>query len=395
MKDFKGPQIRGTVAVIDQSGLVTDRVRERFSDESARREAEELAKAIAAGMEASAVGKAAGELAGPAMQDGLKTAMDQAVAAGPKITLEVLPPDADPEAEKEPVKKAEIKSDSSSRGDGPGPRLALIIIPEGSVRKPSDGGYAAIESFFVQRLDGEVQSKIERRVQEAVVDARLDSDSRLASSGMNPAEVREIMARPRSESKTLTPGGEKKALGELTMLIPMGFMILMMVSVMTSGSSLLTTTVEEKSSRVMEVLLSAVSPMQLMSGKILGQMAVGLLILGLYSGIGVASIIFFLKRMDLVSTESLIYLFVFFFIAYFLIASIFAAIGSAVNDMREAQTLMGPVMLLIMMPWMIWFVIQRAPNSPLAVTLSFVPGMNPFIMVIRLCGSEPVPAWQI
>lgn len=395
MKDFKGPQIRGTVAVIDRSGIVIDRVRERFSEESARREAEELAKAVAAGVDSLPVGKAAGELAGPALQDGLKTAMDQALASGPKITLEALPSDADAEMEKEPVKRAEIKAGSSAESDGAGPRLALIIIPEASVRRPAEGKYASIESYFVQRLDGEVQSKIERRVQEAVVDARLGSDARLASSGLGPAEMREIMARPRSESKTLTKDGEKKALGELTMLIPMGFMILMMVSVMTSGSSLLTTTVEEKSSRVMEVLLSAVSPMQLMSGKILGQMAVGLLILGLYSGIGVASVIFFLKRMDLVSTESLIYLFVFFFIAYFLIASIFAAIGSAVNDMREAQTLMGPVMLLIMMPWMIWFVIQRAPNSPLAVALSFVPGMNPFIMVIRLCGSEPVPTWQI
>lgn len=399
MKNFKGPQIQGTVAIIDRSGLVGPRVQERFSEEFARKEAEETAKQVAAEMEKSAVGKAASQVGGDAMKESMKSAVQDATAGGPKLTLEMLPGDADAEKEKEPVKVAEIKASNKSASDGGGasqnPRLALVIIPPGAVTRSGDAPFAPIEGFFAQRLDGEIQSKIERRVQEAVIDARLESDTRIAQSGLKPKEVREIVSRPRSEAKTLTKEGEKKSLGELTMLIPMGFMILMMVSVMTSGSSLLTTTVEEKSSRVMEVLLSAVSPMQLMSGKILGQMAVGLLVLGMYSGLGVGSVIFFLKRMDLVSTESLIYLFVFFFIAYFLVASIFAAIGSAVNDMREAQTLMGPVMLLIMMPWMIWFVIQRAPNSPLAVTLSFVPGMNPFIMVIRLCGSEPVPTWQI
>ncbi|GMV25206.1 MAG: hypothetical protein AMXMBFR58_12370 [Phycisphaerae bacterium] len=396
MKDFKGPRIQGTVAVIDRSGLVSERLKDRFSDDSAKKEAEETAKAVSETLQNSELGKAASELGGETAKQSVQMAVEQAAAGGPKLTIEILPSDADAEKEKEPVKAAEIRAKGEATGAAANPRLALMIIPSDAVVRPSaDDSFGTIEGYFAQRLDGEIQSRIERRVQEAVVDARLESDPRITQSGLKPQEIREIVARPRSEAKTLTKEGEKKALGELTMLIPMGFMILMMISVMTSGSSLLTTTVEEKSSRVMEVLLSAVSPMQLMSGKILGQMGVGLLILAMYSGLGVGSVIFFLKRMDLISTESLVYLFIFFLIAYFLIASIFAAIGSAVNDMREAQTLMGPVMLLIMMPWMIWFVIQRAPNSPLAVALSFVPGMNPFIMVIRLCGSEPVPTWQI
>jgi ABC-2 type transport system permease protein len=75
-------------------------------------------------------------------------------------------------------------------------------------------------------------------------------------------------------------------------------------------------------------------------------------------------------------------------------AAMMAAIGSAVNELREAQTLMTPVMMLTMMPWMIWFLIQRAPNSTLATSLSFVPIVSPFVMVLRLGGSEPVPQWQ-
>ena len=400
MKSFKGPQIQGTVAVIDRSGLVGDRVKERFSEDFARKEAEDTAKQVAAAMDKSAMGQAAKQLGGPAVEENMKSAVEAVATGGPKLTLEMLSKDADAEKEKEPVKVAEIKASNKAEEVGAAPannpRLALVIIPPDAVtRNDPASAFGGIEGYYAQRLDGEIQNKIERRVQEAVIDARLANDARLAQSGLKPKEVRELVARPSTEAKTLTKDGEKSSLGELTMLIPMAFMVLMMVSVMTSGSSLLTTTVEEKSSRVMEVLLSAVSPMELMSGKILGQMAVGLLILGVYSGLGVSSLVFFLKRLDLVTTEQLIYLVVFFLIAYFLIASLFAAIGSAVNDMREAQTLMGPVMLLIMLPWMIWFVIQRAPNSPLAVTLSFVPGMNPFIMVIRICGSEPVPTWQI
>lgn len=395
LKDFKGPRIHGTVAVIDQSGMVTAGLTKRFSPEELQKETEASAKQAVEQMQKTPVGEAMQGVPGANMEQAAGMAASQIAAGGPQLDLEVLDSAADIEKEKEPVKIAEIKAEGEADPKSAHPRLALVVIPADAVSVKPDGKFGGIQAYFAQRLDGEIEDKIERRVQEAVIDARIENDKRLAAAGMNPTVVRDIVARPAVESKTLTKSGEKKSLGGLTMLVPMGFMMLMMISVMTSGSSLLTTTVEEKSSRVMEVLLSAVSPMQLMTGKIIGQMGVGLLILAVYSGLGVGSVIFLLKRMDLISTESLIYLVIFFFIAYFLVASLMAAIGSAVNDMREAQTLMTPVMLLIMLPWMIWFVIQRAPNSPLAVTLSFVPGMNPFIMVIRLCGSEPVPTWQI
>ncbi len=395
LKDFKGPKIQGTVAIIDQTGIVSAGLEKRFGPDADQKDSQETAKKITEMVDKSPMGDMVKQAGGSSMSQMTELAAAQAAASGPKLTLEMLGAQADVEKEKEPVKVAEIKAKGEGTQAQANPRLALVVIPETAVNANAEGKFGGFQAFFAQRLDGEIQKQIQRRVEDAVVDARIDSDKRLIAAGIKAQAVRDLVARPSADAKTLTKDGEKKSLGELTMLIPMGFMMLMMVSVLTSGSSLLTTTVEEKSSRVMEVLLSAVSPMQLMTGKILGQMAVGLLILTVYSGLGVGSVIFLLKRMDLISTESLIYLVIFFFIAYFLVASMMAAIGSAVNDMREAQTLMTPVMLMIMTPWMIWFVIQRAPNSPLAVTLSFVPGMNPFIMVIRLCGSEPVPTWQI
>jgi ABC-2 type transport system permease protein len=178
------------------------------------------------------------------------------------------------------------------------------------------------------------------------------------------------------------------------MLLPAGFMILLLVSVMTGGQYLLTTTIEEKSSRVVEVLLSAVSPMQLMTGKIIGQMAVGLVILGIYAGMGVAGLVSF-AMLGLLDLMLLVYLLIFYVIAYFVLASMMAAIGSAVTEMREAQTLMTPVMVMIMIPWLLWLPITRNPNSTFAVVTSFIPPINTFVMMLRMTSTSPPPLWQV
>ena len=121
---------------------------------------------------------------------------------------------------------------------------------------------------------------------------------------------------------------------------------------MIGGQTLLTQTIEEKSSRVVEVLLSAVSPLELMAGKILGQMAVSLLVLALYIAIGLLLLSSF-AMLGLLDPLLIVYLVVFFLVTYLLFASVFAAIGAAVNEMREAQSLMTPVMLVLMAPWLL------------------------------------------
>jgi ABC-type Na+ efflux pump permease subunit len=72
-----------------------------------------------------------------------------------------------------------------------------------------------------------------------------------------------------------------------------------------------------------------------------------------------------------------------------------AAIGSAVNELREAQTLMTPLMILIMIPWMLWMPITRNPNSAFSTAISFVPPINSFAMLLRMTSSTPPPAWQV
>jgi ABC-2 type transport system permease protein len=84
-----------------------------------------------------------------------------------------------------------------------------------------------------------------------------------------------------------------------------------------------------------------------------------------------------------------------YFIAYFVIASLMAAIGAAVNELREAQTLLTPFMVILLAPWLLWLPISRNPDSTLAVVTSFVPPVNTFAMLLRMTSNSPPPFWQV
>lgn len=392
LKDLKGPTLKGTIAVIDRAGGVAEGIQSRFSAEAVEREIEKVKQQVqeTAGSAAAAMGvpKSQSALAAGAAGKQIEESFAKA-----ELSVEVLDPTTDDAAARQSLADVDIH-DKNRPADAAPQRVALAVIPDGAVKPDAKGDYADFELFYAPKIDFEIQKRIDRKIGEAIVDARLGADERIRASGLTAEQIRGLLREPDSKSVTVTKSGEKASTGVLQMFLPMAFMILLMMSVMTGGQYLLTTTVEEKASRVMEVLLSAVSPMQLMVGKIVGQMCVGLLILVVYSGVGVASLIAF-SLTHVISPMLLVYLFIFFFIAFFIIASMMAAAGSAVNEMREAQTLMTPIMVIVMLPWLLWLPISRAPNSLFSTVMSFVPGINPFVMMIRLTGSEPPPAWQI
>jgi ABC-2 type transport system permease protein len=99
--------------------------------------------------------------------------------------------------------------------------------------------------------------------------------------------------------------------------------------------------------------------------------------------------------LGLIDLWLLFYLAVFYLIAYFVLGSLMAAIGAAVNELREAQTLMTPITMTLMVPWLLWMPITRNPNSTFAVITSFLPPINPFVMMLRLTSTSPPPIWQV
>jgi len=193
---------------------------------------------------------------------------------------------------------------------------------------------------------------------------------------------------------TVGADGERNTVVGFNLVIPVVFMGLLIMGVMFAGQGMLTTTVEEKSNRVMEVLLSAVSPMQLMGGKLLAHMGVSLLAMSLYLVFGLVALASF-SLFGLLDFKLIPYLLIFYLIAFFTIGSLMMAVGSAVNDMREAQQLMMPLMMTMIVPWMLWWPIVQNPNSTLAVVVSLVPPVSSFGMLLRVASSSPPPLWQV
>ncbi|MBK9189692.1 MAG: ABC transporter permease [Phycisphaerales bacterium] len=385
LTSMKPPAVAGEVAIIDLSTspggeheasreAVLARLTPEALAERVRRETGEGLRE--AGKMANKVDPRAGE----ALAAAAPTIEAAAVADLPSLTTRVLAPDADLDAEKAVLLEGTPYDNT---------RLALIVIdPDAITRTPDAKEFGSFRLFVKAKLDSRVQGMIRSQVRDGIVDARL------AASGHVATDIRDLMRIKVPEAQSVTKDGDK-AWGELQqMLVPVAFMILLWISTFTGGQYLLTSTIEEKSSRVMEVLLSAVSPMQLMTGKILGQMGAGLLILLLYSGTGVAGLLTF-GLGYLVSPLNLVFLLIFFFIAFFSIAALMAAVGSAVTDVHEAQTLLTPVMLVVITPMFLMMPIIWNPNSVLATTMSFLPPINPFVMVLRICSSDPPPLWQI
>ena len=122
-------------------------------------------------------------------------------------------------------------------------------------------------------------------------------------------------------------------------------------------------------------------------------MAVGLLIIGLYAGMGISALVSF-SLLGLLKLSLLIYLVIFYFIAYFVVGSVMAAIGAAVNEPREAQAFTDAGDDGHDDPWILWMPISRDPNSMFATICSFVPPINPFVMLLRMSSSTPPPLWQ-
>jgi ABC-2 type transport system permease protein len=374
------PKVEGQVVVIDPTGAVTEGVAayltpERFAERRAKttRDIEGATPAALRGATAASTGA----------QASVKQSIDTALGSVPRLQVVALPGGTDQEAAKTP-----LKVPLPDHGAGPDTRLAVIVVDADAVR-PADGKeiYGTYELFLRDKLDDRLVDDLHAAMREAIV------ASRLQVAGFDAGRIKILSSVPRPDSRTVTAAGERTTNKELNIILPAAFMILLLVSVMTSGQYLLTSTVEEKSNRVVEVLLSAVSPMELMTGKIVGQMCVGLLVLVLYAGLGLLALVSF-ATLGLVDPFLLVFLLIFFVLAYFMFASMMAAIGSAVNEMREAQSLMTPIMMVLMIPWILWMPLSREPNSLLAIVLSFVPPFSSFVMLLRMTSVSPPPMWQ-
>ena len=289
------------------------------------------------------------------------------------------------------VQRVPVQEDHTQERDrvSAGTILAFVKVPAALLeRRPADD--LDIEIFVPTASPAKTTSLISRVAREATVIARLERH------GESREEARALVRPPSTETARVTESGvAAPENAQLRFLIPGGFMFLMWIAAFTSANQLLTTTIEEKSSKVIEVLLSAVSPLELLAGKILGQSLVSLVMLSTYGAAGLSGLAF-AAMLDLIPISTIFLFIIWFALGYLMVAAIMTAVGSAVSDLREAQSLIQPAMLLMMVPLILWLPIAENPTGTLATVMSFVPPCGPFVMVLRTTGAvEPIAWWQV
>ena len=372
--------LEGTLAIVDPSGLVGTQVEiileeDRLEEEAAKKLEETLKKLPLDGALQNAGG-------------GMSLFRPNIDLFKTEINLELLVV-LDPE--ELPRLKDRLQA---------GELVGIAVIPDELLDVTADlealpddeellARHESFELFLTQDSAPNQTNALEDVLKQAVVEARAQLGD------IDYETVQRILTRPGVRAIRVSESGENPENIKIRMILPIVLMMLLWVSTLTSGNYILTSTIEEKSNRVMEVLLSAVSPMQLMTGQLLGQSVVASFMMVMYGGMAILGL-FAIAMADLISVGLIVLSLCYFAIAYFMVASIMAAIGSAVNDLRDAQSLMGPAMIILILPMILWMPITNNPESALAVVTGFIPPLIPFVMILRIASSsEAIPIWQI
>ena len=270
--------------------------------------------------------------------------------------------------------------------------FAFVDLPPDLI----DAGEKATYGFYAQTTSARpVTDFVEEAVNEAV------AERRFAAAGIDQGLVRRLTAQAtltrfglveRTESGDAVPAREVDDLSRIA--VPMFVLVLMFMAVMTGAMHLLNAIIEEKMSKISEVLLGSVTPFQLLAGKLIGVVAVSILLTVVYLVGGIYSLISF-GRADLIDPAIIGWFFVFMIAAALMFGAVFLAIGSACSDLKDSQSMVQPAMMLIILAYLASFVVMRAPESSLSVGLSFFPTITPFAMMLRLVMPPGPPIWQV
>lgn len=286
--------------------------------------------------------------------------------------------------------------------------LGLLYIPKIDIKNPE-----GVTLYSVGQPTMDDESSIRSIVSEQVKNSRMER-LQIKKSTLDSLNKNVDM----STINLTAGGGERKSNSVALYIVGMSFGILMYMFIFIYGAQVMQGIIEEKTSKVVEVIVSSVRPFQLMMGKILGLASVGLLQFLIWIVLMTSLTLLSLKFAG-VSTDGsataaqqaggmgkvlellnlpwayIVFCFLFYFLGGYLIyGALFAAVGSAVDSPAEAQQFMFPVTLPMLIAYMSLFMfILREPHSPVSVWLSIIPFTSPIAMMGRL-GSD-VPLWQL
>src|SRR5687767_2047128 len=267
-------------------------------------------------------------------------------------------------------------------------------------------GYLILPADFMQHGNAEffnnnpgdvlssrlLQSALNRAVREQrLIEARVDPETRQGL--FQPVELQSV--------KIGATGEERDSGGSFVLVFGVGF--IMYLAILMYGQIILGAVIEEKETRIAEILFSSVKPFTLMMGKLVGVSLVALTQLAIWS---VAFSAFALYGVNLLASRGLnasipsvpflhyVYFALFFLLGYFIYATIYALVGSMVTTTQEGGQLAMPIILILVVSFYLFLPVSRSPDSSFSFWVSMVPFTAPVAMLVRIVTQTP-PFWQI
>jgi ABC-2 type transport system permease protein len=266
---------------------------------------------------------------------------------------------------------------------------------DGYLELPADAVAKGTASYFGRN----VSNRMDLQTMERAVNDVLVGD-RLSAAGLDPAKVKNLTKEMDLKTIRLSEAGEREDRGMVAFFFSTIMMMILYVSILMWGQMVMTSVIEEKTSRVIEVMASGVPATTLLTGKLVGVGGAGLTQFLVWSlslfavSLAAAGPLAGAFPMPEITPLMLVSFVLFFLLGFFFYAALYAAIGAAVNTVQEAQNLMWPVMMPIIMGMVAFPAAIEAPDGPLSVTMSMIPGISPLIMFLRIVVLTP-PLWQI
>ena len=210
------------------------------------------------------------------------------------------------------------------------------------------------------------------------------------------AEAERFRPEVRAFSPRSASGGEVSFRDRLPALIGLASAFLLWSLIITGASILLNSVMEEKSNKILEVLLSSASATEILTGKVLGVALLTVTVLVVWAGIGAGGLLATFPGTardigEILVQGGMIWYFIAYAVGgYLMYAVLFAAIGAFCETPRDAQTLMGPIMMVLVIPIIVVQLALRTPDAPVVKIMSWIPFFTPFLMPAR-APSEPPP----
>jgi len=258
------------------------------------------------------------------------------------------------------------------------------------------GSAVTLNLWTTNLIDGRLQATLHDDL------ADIERRQHLLDAGVSPkliddadqATPRLVIYSPQAEAH-----GKVMLQDELPQIIGFAMGMLLWSTIISGAGVLLNSVIEEKNSRILEVLLTSASVPEVMGGKILGVMAMTGTVLTVWLSVGAIAAASLMPGLlgqllaVLVGKGLIFYFALYLVLGYLMYASIFTAVGAFCETVREAQTLLGPLILILTIPVAFMGQSINHPDAPILTVLSWIPPFTPFLMAARVA-SEP-PLWQI